>query len=127
MTKSDLKYNVEEIQPHKFYTQLNKKGEKLYLFETNNGVEPPQQSNLKRLDKGLNAGRDGAIDNIRRIRACVIDVTGAQVSYTDWYRSFDNLTILLESLNLSTHDLVEVDEIISVIQDASTTENRKRR
>lgn len=122
MTRSDLKYYVEEIQPHKFYTQLNKKGEKLYLFETNNGVEPPQQLNLERLDKGLNAGRGGTIDNIRRIRACVIDVAGAVVSYTDWYRSFDQLNLLLESLNLDINDLVEVDKVVSVVEDGSNME-----
>ena len=33
MTRSDLKYYVEEIQAHKFYTQMNKRGEKLYLFD----------------------------------------------------------------------------------------------
>jgi len=82
MTKSDLKYFVEEIQTHKFYTQLNKKGEKLYLFETNGGAEPPQQTKSKQFDNGLNAGRDGAIDNIRRTRACVIDVAGGQGYYT---------------------------------------------
>lgn len=128
MTKSDLKYNVEQVQAHKFYTQLNKKGEKLYLFETNDGVEPPQQSNPGRLDKGLNAGRNGTIDNIRRIRACVIDVTNAEVSYTDFYRSFDQLNLLLESLNLDINDLVEVDKVVSVVEDVSNMEpNRMRR
>lgn len=95
MTKSDLKYFVEEIQAHKFYTQLNKKGEKLYLFEIG-----------KRED-----------DKLTKMRACVIDVTGAQVYYTDWYRSFDQLDNLLESLNLDVHDLVEVDNIVSVVEE----------
>lgn len=117
MTKSDLKYFVEEIQAHKFYTQLNKKGEKLYLFETNDGVLPPRRSTSRRSDKGLNAGGDGTTDNIRRIRACVIDVTGAQVYYTDWYQSFNQLDNLLESLNLDAHDLIEVDNIVSVVED----------
>lgn len=93
MTKSDLKYYVEEIQAHKFYTQLNKKGEKLYLFEID--------------DRG-----DG---KLTKMRACVIDVTGAQVCYTDWYRSFDQLDNLLESLNLEPSDLIEVDSIVSVV------------
>lgn len=118
MTKSDLKYFVEEIQTHKFYTQLNKKGEKLYLFETNEGLEPPQRSTPMSSDKGLNAGGDGTIDNIKRIRACVIDVTGAQVYYTDWYQSFNQLDILLESLNLGIEDLVEVDNIVSVVEES---------
>lgn len=117
MTKSDLKYYVEEIQTHKFYTQLNKKGEKLYLFEANDGVEPPRRTNPRRLDKGLNAGGDGTTDNIRRIRACVIDVTGAQVYFTDWYRSFDQLDNLLESLNLELSDLIEVDSIVSIVEE----------
>lgn len=93
MTKSNLKYYVEEIQAHKFYTQLNKKGEKLYLFEID--------------DRG-----DG---KLTKMRACVIDVTGAQVYYTDWYRSFDQLDNLLESLNLEPSDLIEVDSIVSVV------------
>lgn len=97
MTKSDLKYFVEEIQPHKFYTQLNKKGEKLYLFEIGNR-------------------EDG---ELTRMRACVIDVTEAQVYYTDWYRSFDQLDNLLESIHLDVHDLVEVDKIVSVVEDGS--------
>lgn len=96
MTKSNLKYFVEEIQAHKFYTQLNKKGEKLYLFEIGNR-------------------EDG---KLTKMRACVIDVTGAQVYYTDWYRSFDQLDNLLESLNLDVHDLVEVDNIVSVVEEA---------
>lgn len=95
MTKSDLKYFVEEIQAHKFYTQLNKKGEKLYLFEIGNRED----------------------DKLTKMRACVIDVTGAQVYYTDWYRSFDQLDNLLESLNLDVHDLVEVDNIVSVVEE----------
>lgn len=93
MTKSDLKYFVEEIQAHKFYTQLNKKGEKLYLFE-------------------IGDREDG---KLTKMRACVIDVTGAQVSYTDWYNSFNQLDNLLESLNLGIEDLVEVDSIVSVV------------
>ncbi len=93
MTKSNLKYYVEEIQAHKFYTQLNKKGEKLYLFEID--------------DRG-----DG---KLTKMRACVIDVTEAQVYYTDWYRSFDQLDNLLESLNLEPSDLIEVDSIVSVV------------
>lgn len=93
MTKSNLKYYVEEIQAHKFYTQLNKKGEKLYLFEID--------------DRG-----DG---KLTKMRACVIDVTEAQVYYTDWYRSFDQLDNLLESLNLEPSDLIEVDCIVSVV------------
>ena len=117
MTKSDLKYYVEEIQTHKFYTQLNKKGEKLYLFEINDGAEPPQQTKSKAFDNGLNAGGDGVVDNIRRIRACVIDVTGAEVYYTDWFRSFDQLDNLLESLNLDANDLVEVDKVVSVVEE----------
>lgn len=95
MTKSDLKYYVEEIQTHKFYTQLNKKGEKLYLFEIGD-----------REDRELT-----------KTRACVINVTGAQVYYTDWYRSADQLDNLLESLNLDVHDLVEVDNIVSIIEE----------
>lgn len=95
MTKSDLKYFVEEIQAHKFYTQLNKKGEKLYLFEIGNRED----------------------NKLTKMRACVIDVTGAQVYYTDWYRSFDQLDNLLESLNLDVHDLVEVDNIVSVVEE----------
>lgn len=98
MTKSDLKYYVEEIQTHKFYTQLNKKGEKLYLFEIDD-----------REDRKLT-----------KMRACVIDVTGAQVYYTDWFRSTDQLENLLESLNLDANDLVEVDNIVSVVEDGST-------
>jgi hypothetical protein len=98
MTKSDLKYYVEEIQAHKFYTQLNKKGEKLYLFE-------------------IGDREDG---KITKMRVCVIDVTGAQVYYTDWYRSYDQLDHLLESLNLDANDLVEVDNIVSVVEDGST-------
>lgn len=97
MTKSDLKYFVEEIQAHKFYTQLNKKGEKLYLFEIGNR-------------------EDG---KLTKMRACVINVTGGQVYYTEWYRSFDQLDNLLESLNLDVHDLVEVDKIVSVVEDGS--------
>lgn len=97
MTKSDLKYFVEEIQSHKFYTQLNKKGEKLYLFE-------------------IGDREDG---KLTKMRSCVIDVTGAEVHYTDWYRSFDQLDILLESLNLGIEDLVEVDKIVSVVEDGS--------
>lgn len=93
MTRSDLKYYVEEIQAHKFYTQLNKKGEKLYLFE-------------------IGDREDG---NLTKMRACVIDVTGAQVYYTDWYRSADQLDNLLESLNLEPSDLIEVDSIVSVV------------
>lgn len=93
MTKSDLKYFVEEIQAHKFYTQLNKKGEKLYLFE-------------------IDDREDG---KLTKMRACVIDVTGAQVYYTDWYRSYDQLDNLLESLNLEPSDLIEVDSIVSVV------------
>lgn len=93
MTRSDLKYYVEEIQAHKFYTQLNKKGEKLYLFE-------------------ISDREDG---NLTKMRACVIDVTEAQVYYTDWYRSFDQLDNLLESLNLEPSDLIEVDSIVSVV------------
>lgn len=95
MTKSDLKYFIEEIQAHKFYTQLNKKGEKLYLFEIGD-----------REDRKLT-----------KMRACVIDVTGAQVSYTDWFRSADQLDNLLESLNLGIEDLVEVDKIVSVVEE----------
>lgn len=95
MTKSDLKYFVEEIQAHKFYTQLNKKGEKLYLFE-------------------IGDREDG---KLTKMRACVIDVTGAQVSYTDWFRSGDQLDNLLESLNLGIEDLVEVDKIVSVVEE----------
>jgi len=97
MTKSDLKYFVEEIQAHKFYTQLNKKGEKLYLFE-------------------IGDREDGKLS---KMRACVIDVTGAQVYYTDWFRSADQLDNLLESLNLGIEDLVEVDKIVSVVEDGS--------
>lgn len=93
MTKSDLKYYVEEIQAHKFYTQLNKKGEKLYLFEIG----------------------DREDNKLPKMRACVIDVTGAQVYYTDWYRSADQLDNLLESLNLEPSDLIEVDSIVSVV------------
>lgn len=93
MTKSDLKYYVEEIQAHKFYTQLNKKGEKLYLFEI----------------------ADREDNKLPKMRACVIDVTGAQVYYTDWYRSADQLDNLLESLNLEPSDLIEVDSIVSVV------------
>lgn len=93
MTKSDLKYYVEEIQAHKFYTQLNKKGEKLYLFEIG----------------------DREDNKLAKMRACVIDVTGAQVYYTDWYRSADQLDNLLESLNLEPSDLIEVDSIVSVV------------
>lgn len=93
MTKSDLKYYVEEIQAHKFYTQLNKKGEKLYLFEIGNRED----------------------SKITKMRACVIDVTGAQVYYTDWFRSADQLGNLLESLNLEPTDLIEVDSIVSVV------------
>lgn len=100
MTKSDLRYNLEQVQAHKFYTQLNKRGEKLYLFE-------------------IERREDEVID---KIRACVIDVAGAQVSYTDWYRSFDNLNLLLESLNLGICDLVEVDNIVSVVEDGSNME-----
>lgn len=100
MTKSDLKYFVEEIQTHKFYTQLNKKGEKLYLFEIG----------------------DKEDSKLTRMRACVIDVAGAQVYYTDWYRSFDQLDNLLESLNLDVHDLVEVDKLVSVVEDGSNME-----
>lgn len=95
MTKSDLKYYVEEIQTHKFYTQLNKKGEKLYLFEISD-----------REDRKLT-----------KTRACVIDVTGAQVYYTDWFRATDQLDNLLESLNLDAHDLIEVDNIVSIIEE----------
>lgn len=105
MTKSDLKYYVEEIQTHKFYTQLNKKGEKLYLFEI--------------IDR-----EDG---NLTKMRACVIDVTEAQVYYTDWYRSFDQLDNLLESLNLDVHDLVEVDKVVSVVEDGSNMEPNRLR
>lgn len=97
MTKSDLKYFVEEIQAHKFYTQLNKKGEKLYLFE-------------------IGEREDGKLS---KMRACVIDVTEAQVYYTDWFRSADQLDNLLESLNLGIEDLVEVDKIVSVVEDGS--------
>lgn len=93
MTKSDLKYYVEEIQAHKFYTQLNKKGEKLYLFEIG----------------------DREDNKLPKMRACVIDVTGAQVYYTDCYRSADQLDNLLESLNLEPSDLIEVDSIVSVV------------
>lgn len=93
MTRSDLKYYVEEIQAHKFYTQLNKRGEKLYLFE-------------------ISDREDG---NLTKMRACVIDVTEAQVYYTDWYRSADQLDNLLESLNLGPSDLIEVDSIVSVV------------
>lgn len=93
MTKSDLKYFVEEIQAHKFYTQLNKKGEKLYLFE-------------------IGDREDG---KLTKMRACVIDVTRAQVYYTDWFRSADQLDNLLESLNLEPSDLIEVDSIVSVV------------
>lgn len=100
MTKSDLKYNVEQVQVHKFYTQLNKRGEKLYLFE-------------------IERREDDVID---KIRACVIDVTNAEVSYTDWYRSFDQLNLLLESLNLDINDLVEVDKVVSVVEDGSNME-----
>lgn len=95
MTKSDLKYYVEEIQAHKFYTQLNKKGEKLYLFEID----------------------DREDNKLPKMRACVIDVTGAQVYYTDWYRSADQLDNLLESLNLEPSDLIEVDSIVSVVNE----------
>ncbi len=97
MTKTDLKYYVEEIQAHKFYTQLNKKGEKLYLFEIG----------------------DREDNKLTKMRACVIDVTGAQVSYTDWFRSTDQLDNLLESLSLDVHDLVEVDKVVSVVEDGS--------
>lgn len=97
MTKSDLKYFVEEIQAHKFYTQLNKKGEKLYLFE-------------------IADREDGKLS---KMRTCVIDVTEAQVYYTDWFRSADQLDNLLESLNLGIEDLVEVDKIVSVVEDGS--------
>lgn len=97
MTRSDLKYYVEEIQAHKFYTQMNKRGEKLYLFE-------------------ISDREDG---NLTKMRACVIDVTEAQVYYTHWYRSADQLDILLESLHLDVHDLVEVDKIVSVVEDGS--------
>lgn len=97
MAKSDLKYFVEEIQAHKFYTQLNKQGEKLYLFEIGN--------------------RDDG--KLTKMRACVIDVVNAQVYYTDYYRSFDQLDNLLQSLNLDANDLVEVDKIVSVVEDAS--------
>lgn len=100
MTKSDLKYSVEQVQAHKFYTQLNKKGEKLYLFE-------------------IGRREDNQTD---KIRACIIDVTGAQVSYTDWYRSFDQLDNLLQALNLGINDLVEVDNIVSVVEDGSNME-----
>lgn len=93
MTRSDLKYYVEEIQAHKFYTQLNKKGEKLYLFEIG----------------------DREDNKLPKMRACVIDVTGAQVYYTDWFRSADQLDNLLESLNLEPSDLIEVDSIVSVV------------
>lgn len=93
MTRSDLKYYVEEIQAHKFYTQLNKRGEKLYLFEIGD-----------REDRKL-----------PKMRACVINVTGAQVYYTDWFRSTDQLDNLLESLNLEPSDLIEVDSIVSVV------------
>lgn len=93
MTRSDLKYYVEEIQAHKFYTQLNKKGEKLYLFEIG----------------------DREDSKLPKMRACVIDVTGAQVYYTDWFRSADQLDNLLESLNLEPSDLIEVDSIVSVV------------
>lgn len=93
MTRSDLKYYVEEIQAHKFYTQLNKRGEKLYLFEIENR-------------------EDG---NLTKMRACVVDVTEAQVYHTDWYRSADQLDNLLESLNLEPSDLIEVDSIVSVV------------
>lgn len=93
MTRSDLKYYVEEIQAHKFYTQLNKRGEKLYLFE-------------------ISDREDG---NLTKMRACVINVTEAQVYYTDWYRSADQLDNLLESLNLEPSDLIEVDSIVSVV------------
>lgn len=93
MTKSDLKYYVEEIQAQKFYTQLNKKGEKLYLFEIG----------------------DREDNKLTKMRACVIDVTGAQVYYTDWFRSADQLGNLLESLNLEPSDLIEVDSIVSVV------------
>lgn len=117
MTKSDLKYFIQDIQTHKFYTQLNKKGEKLYLFETNDGLEPLRRSPSKRSDKGLNAGGDGTIDDVRRVRACVIDVSGAQVYYTDWYRSLDQLDNLLESLNLDAFDLTEVDNIVSIVEE----------
>lgn len=97
MTKSDLKYFVEEIQTHKFYTRLGMRGEKLYLFETDDR-------------------EDG---KLTKMRACVIDVAGARVCYTDWYRSFDQLDNLLESLNLDVHDLVEVDKVVSVVEDGS--------
>ena len=97
MTRSDLKYYVEEIQAHKFYTQMNKRGEKLYLFE-------------------ISDREDG---NLTKMRACVIDVTEAQVDYTNWYRSADQLDNLLESLHLDVHDLVEVDKIVSVVEDGS--------
>lgn len=93
MTRSDLKYYVEEIQAHKFYTQLNKRGEKLYLFE-------------------ISDREDG---KLTKMRACVINVTGAQVYYTDWFRSTDQLDNLLESLNLEPSDLIEVDSIVSVV------------
>ena len=53
------------------------------------------------------------------MRACVIDVTEAQVYYTHWYRSADQLDNLLESLHLDVHDLVEVDKIVSVVEDGS--------
>lgn len=97
MTRSDLKYYVEEIQAHKFYTQMNKRGEKLYLFE-------------------ISDREDG---NLTKMRACVIDVTEAQVYYTHWYRSADQLDNLLESLHLDVHDLVEVDKIVSVVENGS--------
>ena len=97
MTRSDLKYYVEEIQAHKFYTKMNKRGEKLYLFE-------------------ISDREDG---NLTKMRACVIDVTEAQVYYTHWYRSADQLDNLLESLHLDVHDLVEVDKIVSVVEDGS--------
>lgn len=97
MTKSDLKYFVEEIQVHKFYTQLNKKGEKLYLFEI--------------------ADREDG--KLTKMRACEIDIKNAVVSYSDWYKSFNQLDNLLESLKLDVHDLVEVDKIVSVVEDGS--------
>ncbi len=100
MTTSDLKYNVEQVQAHKFYTQLNRHGEMLYLFE-------------------IGRREDNQAD---KMRACVIDVNGAEVSYTDWYRSFDQLDNLLQALNLDIHDLVEVDKVVSVVEDGSNLE-----
>lgn len=100
MTKSDLKYYVEEIQAHKFYTQLGMRGEKLYLFEIGDREE----------------------GKLTMMRACVINVNEAQVCYTDWYRSFDQLNLLLESLNLDINDLVEVDKVVSIVEDGSNME-----